>query len=154
MKNNAPEHVVIAGLLHDVVEDEDYILSDIRHEFGDEVATLVDGAFEPEEQINAEGGKSKTWPERKAHTIYFIKNAGRDMKLLSCADKLANIRDIIRDYDRLGDGVWDIFNASKDSVAWYYTSMLDAFGNGDEGIRDMPAFKEFEKCVGEMFGDG
>ena len=76
------------------------------------------------------------------------------MKLLSCADKLANLRDIIRDYDRLGDGVWDIFNASKDSVAWYYTSMLDAFGNGDEGIIDMPAFKEFEKCVGEMFGDG
>jgi len=26
-------------------------------------------------------------------------------------------------------GVWDIFNASKDSVAWYYTSMPDAFGN-------------------------
>jgi (p)ppGpp synthase/HD superfamily hydrolase len=24
MKNNAPEHVIIAGLLHDVVEDEDY----------------------------------------------------------------------------------------------------------------------------------
>ena len=104
--------------------------------------------------INADGGKSKTWPERKAHTIEFIKNADRDMKLLSCADKLANIRDIIRDYDRLGDGVWDIFNASKDSVAWYYISMLDAFGNGDDGIRDMPAFKEFEKCVGEMFGDG
>jgi hypothetical protein len=75
------------------------------------------------------------------------------MKLLACADKLANIRDIIRDYDRLGDGVWDIFNASKDSVAWYYISMPDAFGNGDEGIRDMPAFKEFGKCVGEMFGD-
>ena len=75
------------------------------------------------------------------------------MKLLSCADKLANIRDIIRDYDRLGDGVWDIFNASKDSDAWYYTSMADAFGNVDEGISDMPVFKEFEKCVGEMFGD-
>ena len=44
------------------------------------------------------------------------------MKLLSCADKLANIRDIIRDYDKLEDGVWDIFNASKDSVAWYYNS--------------------------------
>ena len=56
-------------------------------------------------------------------------------------------------YEGLRDGVWDIFNASKDSGAWYYTSMLDAFGNGDEGIRDMPAFKEFEKCVGEIFGD-
>lgn len=72
-------------------------------------------------------GISKTWNECKAHSIEFI--------------------------DRLGDGVWYIFNASKDSVAWYYISMLDAFGNGDEGIRDMPAFKEFEKCVGEMFGD-
>ena len=102
MKNNAPNHVVIAGLLHDVVEDEDYTLSDIRDEFGDEVATLVDGAFEPEELINADEGTSKTWPERKAHTIDFIKNADRDMKLLSCADKLANIRDIIRDYDRAG----------------------------------------------------
>jgi len=153
MKNNAPKHVVITGLLHDVVEDEDYTLSDIRDVFGDEVATLVDGPSEPEELINANGGKSKTWPKPNAQTIDFIKNADRDMKLLSCADKLANIRDIIRDYDRPGDGVGGIFNASKESVAWYYISMLDAFGNGDEGIRDMPAFKEFEKCVGEMFGD-
>jgi len=134
MKNNAPEHVVIAGWLHDIVEDEDVPLSDIRDKFGEEVATLVDEAFEPEELINADRGKSKTWPERKAHTIDFIKNADRDMKLLSCADKLANIRDIIKDYDRLGDGVCDIFNASKDSVARYYISMLDAFGNGDEGL--------------------
>ena len=56
MKNNAPEQVVIAGLLHDVVEDEDVTLSDIRHEFSDEVATLVDRASEPEELINADGG--------------------------------------------------------------------------------------------------
>jgi hypothetical protein len=153
MKNNAPEHVVIAGLLHDVVEDEDVSLSDIRDKFGDKVAALVDGASEPEELINADGGTSKTWPERKAHTIEFIKNADRDMKLLSCADKLANIQDIIRDYDRLGDGVWDIFNASKDSVAWYYTSMLNAFANGAENITDMPAFREFKKCVNEIFGD-
>ena len=152
MKNNAPEHVVIAGLLHDVVEDTDYTLSDIRDEFGAEVATLVDGASEPEELVNAKESKSSTWHERKVNTIDFIKNAGRNMKLLTCADKLANIQDIIRDHDRLGDGMWDIFNAPKDSIAWYYRSMLDAFGNGDEGISDMPAYKEFEKCVGDMFG--
>ena len=103
MKNNAPEHVVVAGLLHDVVEDEDVTQSNIRDEFGDKVAALVDVASEPEELINAVGGKSKTWPERKAHTIDFIKNAGRDMKLLSCADKLANLRGIISDYDRQGE---------------------------------------------------
>ena len=99
-----------AGL--DVVKDEDYTLSDIRHEFGDKVATLVYGVYEPEELIHADGGKSKTWPERKRHTIDFIKNTGWDMRLLSCAGTLANLRDFIRDYDRQGDGKWDIFNAS------------------------------------------
>ena len=88
-------------ILRSLVYIEQIKMSDFRDEFGDEVATLVDGAFEPEELINADGGTSKTWPERKAHTIDFIKNAGRNMKLLSCADKLANIRDIIRDFDRL-----------------------------------------------------
>jgi hypothetical protein len=76
-----------------------------------------DVTSEPEELINAKVGKSKTWPERKRHTIDVIKNTGQDMRLLSCAGTLANLRDFIRDYDGLGDGVWDIFNASKDSVA-------------------------------------
>ena len=75
------------------------------------------------------------------------------MKLLTCADKLANIRDIIRDYDRLGEDVWNIFNAPKDSQSWYYNSMLEAFAVGDGSIGDMPAFLEYRKCVGEVFRD-
>jgi len=38
-----PPAVVIAGLLHDTVEDTIVTLEDIRKEFGDEVARLVDG---------------------------------------------------------------------------------------------------------------
>ncbi|MBE3086012.1 MAG: bifunctional (p)ppGpp synthetase/guanosine-3',5'-bis(diphosphate) 3'-pyrophosphohydrolase, partial [Bacteroidetes bacterium] len=38
-----PPAVVIAGLLHDTVEDTQRTLNDIRREFGDEVANLVDG---------------------------------------------------------------------------------------------------------------
>ena len=68
----------VAGL--DVVEDENYTLSDLRDEFGDEVAALVYGASEPEELINTDEDKSKTWPERKTHTIDLIKNADRDLE--------------------------------------------------------------------------
>ncbi len=38
-----PPVVVAAGLLHDTVEDTDLTLEDIRRDFGDEVASLVDG---------------------------------------------------------------------------------------------------------------
>ena len=151
MKNNAPEHVVIAGLLHDVVEDTDYTLDDIRERFGDKVAELVDGASEPEE-LREGDGKSKTWRERKAHTIEFITGAGREMKLLSCGDKLSNIRDTIRDHSRLGEDFWKTFNASRNSQAWYYGSMVKAFAAGEDNITDLNAFKEFKQCVDELFG--
>src|SRR5690349_16122900 len=38
-----PPEVVAAGLLHDTVEDTTITLNDIRRDFGDPIATLVDG---------------------------------------------------------------------------------------------------------------
>ena len=38
-----PSQVIAAGLLHDTVEDTPVTLEDIRHDFGDEIALLVDG---------------------------------------------------------------------------------------------------------------
>lgn len=38
-----PPAVIAAGLLHDTVEDTDVTLEDIRRDFGDEIALLVDG---------------------------------------------------------------------------------------------------------------
>ena len=40
---HVPPAVVIAGLLHDTVEDTKVTLDDIRREFSDEIARLVDG---------------------------------------------------------------------------------------------------------------
>ncbi len=40
---NLPASVIVAGLLHDTVEDTQVTLDDIRREFGDEVARFVDG---------------------------------------------------------------------------------------------------------------
>lgn len=37
------EVMVCAALLHDVVEDTDFTLDDVRHNYGDDIASLVDG---------------------------------------------------------------------------------------------------------------
>src|SRR5690606_20488783 len=36
-------HSIVAGLLHDTVEDTDVTLDDIRDKFGDDITELVDG---------------------------------------------------------------------------------------------------------------
>jgi GTP diphosphokinase / guanosine-3',5'-bis(diphosphate) 3'-diphosphatase len=40
---HVPPSVISAGLLHDTVEDTDVTLADLRRDFGDEIALLVDG---------------------------------------------------------------------------------------------------------------
>ncbi len=60
------EDMLCAAVLHDVVEDCDGIsIEDIRREFGDVVSSYV---YQESED------KSKTWVERKGHTIDFLKN--------------------------------------------------------------------------------
>src|SRR5712691_3156295 len=55
------DQTIVAALLHDVVEDTDTDIEDVRAEFGDEVAHLVDGVtkltrvqFQSREQAEAE----------------------------------------------------------------------------------------------------
>ena len=58
--------VIAAAVLHDTVEDCDGVsLEMIREEFGEKVARIVTAESED---------KAKSWMERKAHTIDFLKN--------------------------------------------------------------------------------
>ena len=57
---NADTNLLIAGLLHDTVEDTDTSIEEIKEVFGTDVAALVGGHSED---------KSKTWVERKTYAI-------------------------------------------------------------------------------------
>lgn len=151
MKNLASEDLIAAGLLHDVVEDAQVTFSEIEKKFGKEVTELVNAVSEPMELRTTQSDPKETWKQRKKHTVTIISNAGTDIKLLSCADKLSNIRDLIEDYNRLGEVMWSKFNAPKEKQEWYYRSLCQAFASGREDINELPVFHKFKECVEHLF---
>ncbi|QSO50802.1 gamma-glutamylcyclotransferase [Alicyclobacillus curvatus] len=140
MRAGCDEDVIAAGLLHDTVEDTDLTLDDVRAQFGDRVANLVDGASEPD--------KSQPWEERKRHTISFLKHAPDDIRVLVCADKLDNVRSIRIDAERLGEAVWARFHRGREHQEWYYRSIVESLGVSSE----FPMLQELRDEVNMLFG--
>ena len=60
------EEIISAAILHDTIEDTGVTYEDLKQEFGTRVADLV--AAESED-------KSKTWIERKGHTLEHLENS-------------------------------------------------------------------------------
>jgi len=80
---------IIAGLLHDVVEDTEYSLDDVREEFGETVALLVDGVTKISELIY----ESKEL--RQAETFRkMLLSMAEDLRviIIKFADRLHNMR--------------------------------------------------------------
>ena len=81
------EAVVIAALLHDTVEDTSYSLTQLRKDFGDEIALLVDGVTKLD--------KLTYGPTAEAETVRkMIVAMSRDIRvlLIKLADRLHNAR--------------------------------------------------------------
>jgi (p)ppGpp synthase/HD superfamily hydrolase len=135
------EDIVVATLLHDVVEDTDCDIKTVENTFGKEVASLVAQVSEPH--------KEKPWKERKQHTIDKIKHAPLKVKCIICADKTHNLLSILQDYEQNGDDVWKRFNAPKSEQQWYYSSIADAL------IMNTPhppsLFTNYKKLVTQLF---
>lgn len=121
------EDIVIAGLLHDLVEDTDTTLEEIRDGFGERVAAIVEACSEV--KLDGEGRK-RPWIDRKQDHLVEILQAPDDVRAVVLADKLHNLTCIQLD---LLDGVavWESFQAGREPVLWYYRAMLDACRSED-----------------------
>jgi len=77
------DEVIAAALLHDVVEDSDTTVEDLRAEFGNEIAELV-AALSDDESI-------ESYRERKDEHRGRVVRADGDALPIYAADKLANM---------------------------------------------------------------
>ena len=124
MEYGADEDQSIGALLHDAAEDGggEATLAEIRARFGDAVAEIGLGCSaslveDPEDTL--------PWQERKENYLAHLESASQSVCLVSAADKLHNVRSIIRDYHEHGEAIWDRFQGSRDGTLWYYETVAD-----------------------------
>ncbi len=91
---------ISAALLHDVVEDTDYTVDDIRNLFGDKIATLVDGltkiktVLDNEDKNKSDDLYSKSVQAENFKRILLTLNDDVRVVLIKLADRLHNCRTI------------------------------------------------------------
>jgi (p)ppGpp synthase/HD superfamily hydrolase len=95
------EEVLAAALLHDVVEDSETTLDELREKFGGEVVGLV-GAMTDAEEID-------DYRERKAEHRERMAAAPVEAMAIYGADKLTNSKTLRAAYAEEGDAVRDEF---------------------------------------------
>ena len=139
---DADTNLLIAGLLHDVVEDTNSTIEEINDIFGDDVAELVGRHTED---------KTKSWEERKATSIKETLEASLRLKMLILADKLANMRSMRKDYLILGNILWERFNAGLKQQAWYYGEMIGVLKDMQNCPKTAPYYLELVRLYKEVF---
>jgi (p)ppGpp synthase/HD superfamily hydrolase len=95
------EKVLAAALLHDVVEDSETTLDELREQFGDVVGGLV-GAMTDDESID-------DYRQRKAEHRERLAAAPVEAMAIYGADKLTNVRTLAEAYVEEGDAVREEF---------------------------------------------
>ena len=132
----------IAALLHDAVEDQGGLatLEEIRRRFGPTVADIVDGC------TDAAVMPKPPWRQRKEAYIARLRCAPAAVRLVSAADKLHNVRAILREYRRQGESVWGHFRGGRDGTLWYYRAVVETLKQADHH----PLVEELDRTVAEI----
>ncbi len=136
LEHGGDEEQAIAALLHDALEDQGErhgggaaLADDIELRFGQRVRRIVEGCSD----WNGEGCRPP-WPERKRRYLAALSAKPTDVRLVTAADKLHNLRSLLRDHARLGDAMWARFTPTPRQTLWYHRSLLETF----ERCADLP----------------
>jgi len=118
------EDVVIAGFLHDVLEDRPEFASQVG-EFGQKVVELIRQVSE--RKVDGQG--KIPWKQRKAAYIAHLRTAPPDAKAISCADKIHNMESLLMALER-GADVWSSLSAPRHDQLARFEALREALATG------------------------
>jgi GTP pyrophosphokinase len=151
-ESGGSEDEVIAGVLHDAVEDGGGapVLEEIRDQFGPAVASIVMSCTDSDAV-----GEKAPWLERKRAYMAHLLEAPIPVLRVVCADKLHNVQAIGKDLRNHGASVFERFRGDREGTLWYYRSIARLFGaliqdepGLDPGLRAM--IRELRESVGRL----
>ena len=112
IRAGASKDAVVAGILHDTLEDTDTTYEELVEKFGKRIADIV--------RACSESDKSLPWKKRKQATIKALKKCNDiDVLCVAMADKTHNLQSTHRDWIEYDD-VWTRFKSGQDAQLWYY----------------------------------
>jgi (p)ppGpp synthase/HD superfamily hydrolase len=139
-----PVEVAIAGLLHDVVEDQDYSLAEIEKGFGPQVAEVVAALTE---QKQDESGSKRPWEVRKEEALEQMRQASPFAVAVKAADTLHNIRTTLMNIHQYGAQVWQRFNRGPQQMLKHYRHLAEI---ARERVPNPGLVQELEDAIAEM----
>jgi (p)ppGpp synthase/HD superfamily hydrolase len=149
-----PEDVVVAGVLHDFLEDvvqkrrKWHLESELKERFGIEVHRLVESVTQQKKDGR---GKDIDWHTRGK--IYLERVSSPDTpvgaKAISCADKIHNIESLIMALDRhkgKEHKMWRKLKATPEEQVENFRQLHERVGANWEH----PILEEFEKKINDL----
>ncbi len=118
----ADEETIIAGILHDTIEDsipeKKVTRAMIAERFGERVAGIVDDVTEQNRDLS--------WAERKQEALNHVPLCANASLLVKSADLIANISEMRADYYTTGEEMFERFSGTKEDMLAHYQKMIDA----------------------------
>lgn len=119
-------NIIIASLLHDALEDvSGYSENELKKEFGEKVCEVVKEVSEEKDPDDSREKKKKTWLIRKKKYLSHLNQASFEAMMISCADKIDNLRSMMQSHRKQGKKLWKKFNAPRDKKMWFYEKVLE-----------------------------
>lgn len=135
-----PEEIVVAGMLHDILEDSDATEQEIESIFGINILQLVKAVSSID--------KSIPWRERKQLAIDSVKQLTEEEAAVAIAEKIQNLNAMAYVIQNNGEDAWFGNGANKSDQLWFYEKY---FWEIKQYHPNSKLFKEFEQCVERLY---
>jgi len=126
----APEDVVCAAYLHDVVERTHTTVDEVDRGFGRAVADLVAAMTIPSHDPD---GTELEWTDRKQDALGRAAAGPDEIVWLKAADLCANVDELLRNHARHGASAWAAYEVEPARQVGYYAALADVVARRLDG---------------------